>query len=100
MILLVGCTSVTDADILAGTKTCRPPCWLDIQPGVTRIDEAIEVLKEYEKRGEGDLTILDNGIVILRPPNDKNSYMYKEDNGLVTKIELDFRPSSIYLDLS
>lgn len=97
LLLLVSCAPVTDMDILSGTENCRPPCWMNIQPGITKVDDAIRILLEDEKRGEGDLTLLDSGIARWRSDN-HNIYIYKSDNGLVSKIELDLRPSQIHLD--
>ena len=98
MILLVGCASVTNADMLAGSETCNAPCWMDIQPGLTKTDDAIEILKEHENKGEGDLAVLDSGIVRWQSADDYNLYIYETSNGIVSKMELDVRPRSIHLE--
>src|SRR6266498_757132 len=98
MILLVSCTSVTTADILAGSETCSPPCWMDIQPGLTKTDDMVEILKEHENKGEGNLALLDSGIVRWQSADDYNLYIYESSDGIVSKMELGQRQRSIHLE--
>jgi hypothetical protein len=71
---------------------------MDIQPGLTKTDNAIALLKEHENRSEGTLTILDSGIIRWQSADDYNSYIYESSSNIVSKIELDVRPRSIRLD--
>ena len=97
-VLLVSCSSETDAEILMGTETCKAPCWMDIQPGVTESADAVQILEEHKIDGEGQLTLLESGIARWQSASGKNVYVYMDSNELVSKIELDLRPSSIHLD--
>ena len=98
VILFGSCTSMPNADILSGSDTCKPPCWMDIQPGTTKTDDVIEILREHEINGEGKLTLLNSGIVRWQTTDGYNSYIYAVDNELVTKTEIDLRSTSIHLD--
>jgi hypothetical protein len=96
--ILASCASLAEPNILIGSKTCSPPCWMGIQPGLTKIDHAIEILNGYEKEGKGELIILDSGILNWRSTKDDNLYIYKTDVGLVSKMELDLRSNSVYIE--
>jgi hypothetical protein len=98
MILLSGCASAPDTDFLVGSETCRPPCWLDIQPGVTASNEMIKILRQHEEKGDGDLTLLDTGITVWRTVGGRNIVIFKNDNDVVSRIRFDLRPISIHLD--
>lgn len=96
--LPAGCAPPDDISILKGTEICKPPCWMDIQPGNTNGEQAISLLSEKEHRGSGRLTLLESGIIRWQSTGDYNSYIYASESGLVEKIEIDLRSDSIHLD--
>jgi len=76
--------------------TCRPPCWKNIHPGITKVDDAVHILEDMEEvhfppsfyetdfnKGEGFFTLLFNARVY-----EFSGMIYFHDN-LVTKIEFD-----------
>jgi hypothetical protein len=89
---LSSCTKKPNADLI-GNGTCSPPCWMNIRPGATKVNDAIEILKNLEKEGQGHFTLLDSGIIEWRSTIGKNTSIYS-DGSIVTKIELDLRTSS------
>jgi hypothetical protein len=96
--VLAGCTPTADLDNLVGSETCRPPCWVEIDPEKTTVDGAINLLEERERRGEGELSLLESGIVRWRSTSERNVYLYSNKDGLISRIELDLRSGSIRLD--
>lgn len=96
--LPVGCASSSKSNILIGADDCKPPCWIKIHPGITKKEDMIARLTELEERKDGKLTLLENGIAWWQSANGNNSYFYSPDGDLVTKIEVDLRSTSIYLD--
>lgn len=97
-IILISCSHSNKADILVGTEKCKPPCWIDINPGVTKREEMISILTEREQKGGGSFTLLDSGIARWQSTDGYNSYIYVFDNGLISNTEVDLRSTSINLD--
>ena len=95
--MIVGCIN-SKGNILVGTNNCMPPCWLDIQPGVTKREDVIKILRKREQSKEGYLTLLEDGIIRWQSLDGYNSYFYAAQNEFVTKTEVDLRSSSLRLD--
>lgn len=98
LLLIVACKPKTTDEILSGTDSCKPPCWLSIQPGKTELSEVTRILLAFEKSGEGTYTLLNTGTIRWRSSNEINVYFKNNGDDFVSVIDLDFRPSSIKLD--
>src|SRR5215216_3136099 len=89
LFLLAGCKATTKIDLLVGREDCSPPCWMGIQPGKTEIDSAVTNLQEHEVAKEGNLAVLDSGIVNWQSIDNYSLNVYHDKDDLVNKMELD-----------
>lgn len=81
--------------IVLEDNTCKPPCWKNIHPGVTKANEAVQILGNMEEvffpsfyetdinKGKGSFTFLFTG----RIPESSGKIYFQDQ--LVTKIEFD-----------
>lgn len=97
-VMLISCSTSNELNDFVGTTTCKPPCWLGIQPGVTKSYEMVELLIDYEEREDGSFTLLDSGIYRWQSNKGNDAYIYADNNNIISKILLDFRPSSIKIN--
>src|SRR5258707_10948420 len=71
---------------------CAPPCWIDIVPGVTTLEEALPQIKaryanlpDYQTIFSGSLTTATIQVSNAMNPDDKFSInIYADNNGRVT----------------
>src|ERR1041385_3599031 len=76
---------------------CAPPCWIDIVPGVTTLEEAIPRIKahyadlpDYQTIYSGTLTLIN--IQVSNPKNAHDTFniiIHASDNGRVSTIGFD-----------
>jgi hypothetical protein len=92
---LIACSQIETQDYLdgqidsylEGSENCQPPCWLGIIPGITKLEEVIEILQRVE-----------NSVVDEVEPNktitfflpERESYVYIEFNELLVS-NINFR---------
>jgi hypothetical protein len=98
LVLLESCAFSGGNSILLGTNNCKLPCWVDIQPGITTKEDMINTLTAREQSDDGKFTQLESGIAWWQSNDGNNSYFYSQDGNLVSKIEIDFRSTSISLE--
>ena len=98
LLILSGCNKHPDSDLI-GSKTCSPPCWMNIRPGATKTNDAISNLTTLESQGKGHLEIAQDGSINWYPSSSSNKidYLYSRSD-LIIEIKLDMRPSSTSLE--
>lgn len=98
LLILASCTSPNRTNILIGTDDCKPPCWIEINPGITTKEEMVKLLSDREKSKDGRLKQLESDITWWQSITGHDSYFYSSDNGVISKIEIDLRQTEIYLE--
>jgi len=92
LILISGCSTVELDPILKGQNDCYPPCWHQIQPGITTMTKALEVIKGLDGNSQYQL---DKPFIYFSFNDHKHNRIHVSDDEIVDWIEFNSNPSDL-----
>jgi hypothetical protein len=92
LILIGGCSPVKLDPILKGQDDCYPPCWHQIQPGITTMTKALEVIQGLAGNSQYQL---DKPFIYFSFNDHKHNRIHVSDDEIVDWIEFDSNPSDL-----